>query len=33
MILPEERETTSSGIVVVVNFGEELKQRVRPTVQ
>jgi len=33
MILPEERsrEAASPGIVVVLNFGEELKQRVRPS--
>jgi Tol biopolymer transport system component len=33
MILPEEqtREAASAGIVVVLNFDEELKQRVRPT--
>jgi serine/threonine-protein kinase len=31
MILPEERsrETASPGVVVVLNFGEELKERVR----
>jgi hypothetical protein len=35
MMLREEesRAPTSAGIVVVVNFCEELKQRVRPMVQ
>ena len=33
MILPEEqsREAAPAGVVVVLNFGEELKQRVRPS--
>jgi hypothetical protein len=33
MILPEaqSREAAPAGVVVVLNFGEELKERVRPS--